>query len=435
MKLDSEEMAGLQNALSETRSGSSRRRGVTRRRGVRFRPEGTLATQALETRVLLSALPVVSYRIMPDGFYDSRLHEKMDQLYGPGVWQEAIASAARTWSEVGVVELVERSQAGGTAFSVMIMEGGTFSSNSPGLAVRNQPGIGQVYLNVEAIARGNVDLQTLMLHEFGHVLGLEHINDGTSVMAPSYNGVNRVLSSADQAALRAIWPRPVLVTSVLNLDTTAPEVGRTVTLTTQIRNPASVGANPVQLRFALPGNVRLAGPGNSNAWVDQATGEVVVDLGRIPPMMTTARIVQIPLVAERAGVGQIRLTIPGNDPRVNAGTGNATATINVLGPVAPPVTSPPAPISSTPSIPSPTPAPPNAATPPTTPTTPPTTPTTPRPARLAVLPRRNLPHRAHPALHRLQGNPVQTRATLPVWLRGTPRRDVSPSTVGFVWSR
>ena len=421
MKLVSEEMARLQTALSETRSVSSRRCSTeTRRQSLRFRPEGASATETLETRVMLSAVPVVSYRIMPDGYYDSRLHEKMDQLYGPGVWQESIASAARTWSEVGVVELVDRDQAGGTAFSVMVMEGGTFSSSNPSLAIRNQPGIGQVYLNVESIARHNVDLETLMLHEFGHVLGLEHTHDGSSVMATPYTGVNRELSSADQAALRAIWPRPVLVTSVMNLDTTAPEVGRTVTLTTQIRNPSSVGANPVQLRFALPGNVRLAGPGNFNARVDQTTGEVVVDLGRIPPMMTAARVVGIPLMAEQAGVGQIRLTIPGNDPRVNAGTGNATATINVLGPIAPsPITTPiaPSPILVTPPQPSSPANPPIVATPPTNSTPP-------RPIRFAIQPVRNAPRRANPILNRLNRNAVRPRATLPAWLRLAQQRNL-----------
>jgi Matrixin len=52
---------------------------------------------------------------------------------------------------------------------------------------------------------GSYDVQTVMLHENGHVAGLDHVNDPNQVMYPSYLGARCTLGSGDQAGLAALY--------------------------------------------------------------------------------------------------------------------------------------------------------------------------------------------------------------------------------------
>lgn len=51
-----------------------------------------------------------------------------------------------------------------------------------------------------------VDLQTVMLHENGHVVGLDHSSDPGAIMYPSYRGVQCELGADDEAGIRALYP-------------------------------------------------------------------------------------------------------------------------------------------------------------------------------------------------------------------------------------
>ena len=57
-------------------------------------------------------------------------------------------------------------------------------------------------------ATGNADLCTQLTHELGHVLGLPHSFDRTSVMFPSFapGEIKRVLSASDIMAIRRLYP-------------------------------------------------------------------------------------------------------------------------------------------------------------------------------------------------------------------------------------
>lgn len=55
------------------------------------------------------------------------------------------------------------------------------------------------------INRGQVDLATVVAHEAGHVLGLEHSNVRGSQMAPVYAGPMRFLTQDDIARAQAIY--------------------------------------------------------------------------------------------------------------------------------------------------------------------------------------------------------------------------------------
>jgi hypothetical protein len=52
---------------------------------------------------------------------------------------------------------------------------------------------------------GRYDAQTVFLHENGHVAGLDHSNNRSAVMYPSYQGVRCNLSADDRAGIAALY--------------------------------------------------------------------------------------------------------------------------------------------------------------------------------------------------------------------------------------
>lgn len=55
---------------------------------------------------------------------------------------------------------------------------------------------------------GAFDLETVALHEIGHLLGLDHSNVPGSVMFPSYGGQRRALTPDDLAGIQTLYGRP-----------------------------------------------------------------------------------------------------------------------------------------------------------------------------------------------------------------------------------
>jgi Matrixin len=54
---------------------------------------------------------------------------------------------------------------------------------------------------------GSFDVQTVLLHENGHVAGLGHASSPSSVMYPSYLGTRCALGALDQQAISALYPQ------------------------------------------------------------------------------------------------------------------------------------------------------------------------------------------------------------------------------------
>ena len=55
-------------------------------------------------------------------------------------------------------------------------------------------------------AGGTFDLETVALHEIGHLLGLEHSSDSNAIMFPTYSGVRRSLGQDDLDGIRRLYP-------------------------------------------------------------------------------------------------------------------------------------------------------------------------------------------------------------------------------------
>lgn len=64
---------------------------------------------------------------------------------------------------------------------------------------------------------GQFDLLTVLIHELGHSLGLQHSSDPMSVMFPNYQGARRSLSADDIAGIQAIYGVPEPGTFILLL--------------------------------------------------------------------------------------------------------------------------------------------------------------------------------------------------------------------------
>ena len=52
---------------------------------------------------------------------------------------------------------------------------------------------------------GQIDLETVFLHENGHVAGLGHSTDVNAVMYPSYQSARCALAADDRAGIAALY--------------------------------------------------------------------------------------------------------------------------------------------------------------------------------------------------------------------------------------
>jgi Matrixin/Carboxypeptidase regulatory-like domain len=83
-----------------------------------------------------------------------------------------------------------------------------------------------------ASATNAYDAQTVLLHEFGHTVGLGHSSDPDAVMYATYQGVRRSLNHDDQEGVTYLYPKATTTVSgiVTSSSTGLPIAGATVTL-------------------------------------------------------------------------------------------------------------------------------------------------------------------------------------------------------------
>ena len=218
------------------RKRENARDGGTRAGRTRRRP----ALECLERRELLAgtqpyvltgdrwsnATPI-TYSIAADGVAWDRkanvLNAAMDARFAADAWQDEIARALQTWASVADVDFVRVADSA-LAFDAVgkpqgdprfgdIRFGGYDFDNASQLAHAHTPppngstGAGDVALNTAMAFHidGDFDLYSVLLHETGHSLGLEHPDNTDAVMYQNYGGVRAGLGEDDIAGIRAIY--------------------------------------------------------------------------------------------------------------------------------------------------------------------------------------------------------------------------------------
>ena len=171
----------------------------------------------------------ITYSIAPDGvFWDhgtNNLNATFNARFGTsGTWQEQIAKALATWESVANINLVPVSDGpfdfntlgaaqGDPRFSDIRFGGYSFPGNTTTLAQTYFPppngstAAGDVEVNTSMNfgIGSNYDVYSVLLHETGHSLGLDHPKSTDVVMAANYGGIRTGLTAGDIAGIQAIY--------------------------------------------------------------------------------------------------------------------------------------------------------------------------------------------------------------------------------------
>ena len=200
--------------------------------------------ERLEARTLLTAVPGydyvvtgyswpnpshITYSIAPDGvLWDhgtNDLNAVFNAKFGTsGIWQAQIARALATWESVANINIVpvtdgpyEQNVLGNAQsdprFGDIRFGGYNFSNNTTTLAQTYFPppngstAAGDVEVNTAMGFNINstYDVYSVLLHETGHSLGLDHAKNPAEVMYSVYGGIRTGLVAGDIAGIQAIY--------------------------------------------------------------------------------------------------------------------------------------------------------------------------------------------------------------------------------------
>lgn len=233
------------NRLSENPTTSSRDIGVGSRSRVSLarRSHYSPACEVLEARQLLTVVPGydyvlsgekwsnpsrITYSIPPDGiFWDhgiNNLNSTFDAKFGAGVWERIFARALATWEAAANINIVPvaddgedfnavgQSQ-GDPRFGDIRMGGYNYNVSTVILAQTYFPppngttaaGDFEANTSIDFNIGSQFDLYSVVLHEMGHALGLDHSHNPAEVMYPSYQGIRTGLSPGDIAGIQALY--------------------------------------------------------------------------------------------------------------------------------------------------------------------------------------------------------------------------------------
>lgn len=234
-------MSDLVSAFLWGRSGAavSARGSSPRRARRRWRARGP---EGLEGRALLTtagtdyvlsgfhwANPAhITYSIAPDGVeWDHGVNDltaALDARLGAGAWERQVARALATWEAVANINISEAPDGaydfnspgrpqGDPRFGDIRVGGYSFADDSTTLAQTYYPppdgatAAGDVALNTGMTYHtgSDYDLYSVLLHETGHALGLDHARAFESVMYAAYQGVRAGLTPGDVAGIQAVY--------------------------------------------------------------------------------------------------------------------------------------------------------------------------------------------------------------------------------------
>ncbi len=195
-----------------------------------------VSMEQLESRIVLSSYELsinqwaskdrLTYSIPADAvvWYHgvNSINSTFDNLLGPG-WKLAIAEAVSEWSSAANIDIAQVADQGGDSdyeglpqgdprFGDIRIGGYDFQNNVIMAVTDGPPPSGytragdiQVNTGLSWNLGKDYDFQTVILHELGHSLGLEHPTDSTSIMYERYQGVRRSLDSGDLQGLLEIY--------------------------------------------------------------------------------------------------------------------------------------------------------------------------------------------------------------------------------------
>lgn len=169
----------------------------------------------------------ITFSIMPDGTNiggkSSNLVSTLNNTYGAGKWQGAIQDAFAGWEQYANLNFTMVSDNGASVGSGTLQQGspnfgdiriGGYAQPSGTLAYTLSPppangdsGSGDVFINTAAAigGPGGYDLETIVLHEVGHALGLGHSTDTTASMYAYYQGTKDDLVQDDINGIQALY--------------------------------------------------------------------------------------------------------------------------------------------------------------------------------------------------------------------------------------
>jgi hypothetical protein len=163
---------------------------------------------------------------VPDGTaiagHQSTLFQTLNRQMPTATWQRLIAHAVQTWADyanisVGVVadggqpfgapgQMQGDPRFGDIRIGAQAMAASAISVSVPHDPFLSGTWSGDVLLNsTYDFSNGKTNLYSVMLHELGHVFGLDDNNDPNSVMYTNYNGSRSGLSSGDITAIQALY--------------------------------------------------------------------------------------------------------------------------------------------------------------------------------------------------------------------------------------
>ena len=192
--------------------------------------------ERLEDRILLYAVSgnawpnkdLITISFVPDatnlGGGTSDLFAKFNLKFGTAAtWQNQILKAAQYWAQQTNINFAVVSDNGTAAGSGSYQQGdpgfgdiriGGFNFGNTTLAqaylpppVNNYSIAGDIQINTSVTFNVGTqyDLFTVMVHEFGHALGLNHSTTTTACMYATYNGVDSALNADDISGIKAIY--------------------------------------------------------------------------------------------------------------------------------------------------------------------------------------------------------------------------------------
>lgn len=173
----------------------------------------------------------ITYSIAPDGvLWDhgtNKLNALFNAKFGNGVWQRQFALALATWQSVANINIAQVPDSalgfgtygkyqGDPRFGDIRLGGAAFSNTSdPTIAIGYYPPpqgtseAGDLEINTTknfTIGGGSgYDLYSILLHETGHALGLDHAPNPSTVMFAHYQGVRTGLQPEDIAGIQALY--------------------------------------------------------------------------------------------------------------------------------------------------------------------------------------------------------------------------------------